>query len=360
MAAGLEEWNWNCKETERRLRWISFQEHQMKLADFTSSVWILLSLVCFLRKTSHLPWVGLISSLDLVDGGIIYVKTATNPVNYSDRNVHGQNKALLYSVLVINKVQHQQAAEQTLNSHGNSGAICGRAGAANSGAIWPLLLTARNAPSGSIIAAIPLSAILPWQFCCWLVVTPACNPRLMTMVDGMDALAVKQACKFAKEFALRNGPIILEMDTYRYHGHSMSDPGSTYRTRDEISGVRQERDPIERIRKLLLSHEIATEKELKGGVRRCEMLILLKKKQKKSREMERRKAFRPSGSREDKPLEQSVDMEKEARKQVDEAIAKAKESQMPEPSDLFTNVYVKGFGVEACGADRQGVRATLS
>ncbi|KAG5027046.1 hypothetical protein JHK82_022915 [Glycine max] len=132
------------------------------------------------------------------------------------------------------------------------------------------------------------------------------------LVDGMDALAVKQACKFAKEFALKNGPIILEMDTYRYHGHSMSDPGSTYRTRDEISGVRQERDPIERVRKLLLTHEIATEKELK-------------------------------------------DIEKEIRKEVDEAIAKAKssvfisdfqESQMPEPSDLFTNVYVKGFGVE--------------
>ena len=135
-------------------------------------------------------------------------------------------------------------------------------------------------------------------------------------VDGMDALAVKQACKFAKEFALKNGPIILEMDTYRYHGHSMSDPGSTYRTRDEISGVRQERDPIERVRKLLLTHEIATEKELK-------------------------------------------DIEKEIRKEVDEAIAKAKESQMPEPSDLFTNVYVKGFGVEACGADRKEVRAIL-
>ncbi|PNX79657.1 pyruvate dehydrogenase E1 component subunit alpha mitochondrial-like, partial [Trifolium pratense] len=79
----------------------------------------------------------------------------------------------------------------------------------------------------------------------------------------MDVLAVKQAVKFAKEHALQNGPLILEMDTYRYHGHSMSDPGSTYRTRDEISGVRQERDPIERVRKLLLSHDIATEKELK-------------------------------------------------------------------------------------------------
>ncbi|XP_051148773.1 pyruvate dehydrogenase E1 component subunit alpha, mitochondrial [Andrographis paniculata] len=135
-------------------------------------------------------------------------------------------------------------------------------------------------------------------------------------VDGMDVLAVKQACKFAKEHALKNGPIILEMDTYRYHGHSMSDPGSTYRTRDEISGVRQERDPIERVRKLILSHDLATEKELK-------------------------------------------DTEKEVRKEVDEVVAKAKESPQPDPSELFTNVYVKGFGVECYGADRKEVRTVL-
>ncbi|KAJ8635081.1 hypothetical protein MRB53_009348 [Persea americana] len=106
------------------------------------------------------------------------------------------------------------------------------------------------------------------------------------------------------------------MDTYRYHGHSMSDPGSTYRTRDEISGVRQVRDPIERIRKLILAHEIATAAELK-------------------------------------------DIEKEIRKQVDGAIAEAKESPMPDPSELFTNVYVKGFGVEVFGADRKAVRSVL-
>ncbi|KAG7588228.1 Dehydrogenase E1 component [Arabidopsis suecica] len=135
-------------------------------------------------------------------------------------------------------------------------------------------------------------------------------------VDGMDAFAVKQACKFAKQHALEKGPIILEMDTYRYHGHSMSDPGSTYRTRDEISGVRQERDPIERIKKLVLSHDLATEKELK-------------------------------------------DTEKEIRKEVDDAIAKAKDCPMPEPSELFTNVYVKGFGTESFGPDRKEFKASL-
>ncbi|CAN6549061.1 unnamed protein product [Malus baccata var. baccata] len=135
-------------------------------------------------------------------------------------------------------------------------------------------------------------------------------------VDGMDVFAVKQACKFAKEHALKNGPIILEMDTYRYHGHSMSDPGSTYRTRDEISGIRQERDPIDRIRKLIFAHDLATEKELK-------------------------------------------DIEKEVRKEVDEAIAQAKESPMLEPSELFTNIYAKGYGTESFGADRKEVRTVL-
>jgi pyruvate dehydrogenase E1 component alpha subunit len=83
-------------------------------------------------------------------------------------------------------------------------------------------------------------------------------------VDGMDVAAVRAAGLEAAEFARGGkGPIILEMKTYRYRGHSMSDPGK-YRTRDEIDEVRKTRDPIDHLRDRMESMGLADEAKLKG------------------------------------------------------------------------------------------------
>ncbi|KAG9294121.1 hypothetical protein G9A89_021480 [Geosiphon pyriformis] len=119
-------------------------------------------------------------------------------------------------------------------------------------------------------------------------------------VDGMDVLAVRQACKWAKDWVVSGkGPLVLEMVTYRYGGHSMSDPGTSYRTREEIANMRSNKDSITSLRQRLLDFEVLTDVELKQ-------------------------------------------IDKEARSIVDEASKKAQDDPPPPLSELFTDIYVKG------------------
>jgi pyruvate dehydrogenase E1 component alpha subunit len=83
-------------------------------------------------------------------------------------------------------------------------------------------------------------------------------------VDGMDIRAVYAAGQRAVEHARSGkGPYILEMQTYRYRGHSMSDPAK-YRTKDEVTRMREEHDPIEQVRRRLLEGWKLSEDELKA------------------------------------------------------------------------------------------------
>ena len=82
-------------------------------------------------------------------------------------------------------------------------------------------------------------------------------------VDGMDVIAVKTAGDKAADYCRAGkGPYILEIKTYRYRGHSMSDPAK-YRTREEVQKMRAQRDPIEAVRTLLIAEKHATDEEIK-------------------------------------------------------------------------------------------------
>ncbi len=121
-------------------------------------------------------------------------------------------------------------------------------------------------------------------------------------INGMNVLATYQASKFAKDWASQgNGPLVLEYETYRYGGHSMSDPGTTYRTREEVQHMRSRNDPIAGLKAVLLEKEIASEDEIKS-------------------------------------------YDKAARKYVDEQVAAAEADAPPEAKMdiLFEDVYVPG------------------
>ena len=117
-------------------------------------------------------------------------------------------------------------------------------------------------------------------------------------VDGMDVLAVRAAGEKAVKFCRAGkGPYILEMKTYRYRGHSMSDPAK-YRTREEVQKVRETRDPIDHVRDLLLTGKHADEADLKA-------------------------------------------IDKEIKAIVNEAAEFAKESPEPDPAELWTDIYAE-------------------
>ncbi len=118
-------------------------------------------------------------------------------------------------------------------------------------------------------------------------------------VDGMDVLAVRDAGREAVEHARSGqGPIILEMKTYRYRGHSMSDPAK-YRTREEVQDIREHHDPIELARQRLLAEGWVTDADLKA-------------------------------------------LERTIRAQVAESADFAQTSPEPDPAELYTDVLIAG------------------
>ena len=119
-------------------------------------------------------------------------------------------------------------------------------------------------------------------------------------VDGMDVLEVRGAAAMATEWVKGgNGPILLELKTYRYRGHSMSDPAK-YRSREEVENIREKRDPIEHAKKEMLELGFADDKWLK-------------------------------------------DIEKEVRAEVTEAADFAEQAPEPELAELYPDVLVEKY-----------------
>ena len=92
-------------------------------------------------------------------------------------------------------------------------------------------------------------------------------------IDGMDVLAVKAAGDEAVAHVRGGkGPLLLEMKTYRYRGHSMSDPAK-YRTKEEVQRVRADRDPIDQLRQAILASSVADEAALKAFDREVKDIV---------------------------------------------------------------------------------------
>ena len=92
-------------------------------------------------------------------------------------------------------------------------------------------------------------------------------------VDGMDVIKVHQAAEEALAFARSGkGPVLLEMETYRYRGHSMSDPAK-YRSKEEVEEWRGHHDPIDALRKIILDESLTTEDDLKTIEREVKEIV---------------------------------------------------------------------------------------
>lgn len=82
--------------------------------------------------------------------------------------------------------------------------------------------------------------------------------------DGLNIFSVKAITKYAKENCPELGPLCVNAITYRYHGHSMSDPGITYRTRDEVNYIRKEKDCIDYLKRIMLENGMVELSEIKA------------------------------------------------------------------------------------------------
>jgi pyruvate dehydrogenase E1 component alpha subunit len=90
------------------------------------------------------------------------------------------------------------------------------------------------------------------------------NIHSCLQVNGMDIIASRHAVQYARKWVTEgNGPLLMEFVTYRYGGHSMSDPGTTYRTREEVQRMRSTQDPIRGLQRYIEEWGLATEQELK-------------------------------------------------------------------------------------------------